>query len=84
MQAVKTLDKEITRYLGQLTVMQKEVVLNVVKTFAREEPWWDDDVYVAEMNSRFSEMESGKVKGIALKEMETGARRAYRRKKSKN
>ena len=83
MQAVKTLDKEITRYLGQLTVMQKEAVLNVVKTFAREEPWWDDDIYNAEMNSRFSEMESGKVKGITLKEMEAGARRAYGRKKSK-
>jgi hypothetical protein len=83
MQTVKTLDKEITRYLGQLTVPQKEAVLNVVKTFAREEPWWDDDVYVAEMNSRFSEMESGEVKGITLEEMEAEARRAYRSRKSK-
>lgn len=83
MQTVKTLDKEITRYLGQLTVPQKEAVLNVVKTFAREEPWWDDDVYVAEMNSRFSQMESGGVKGITPEEMEAGARRAYRSRKIK-
>lgn len=83
MQTVKTLDKEITRYLGQLTVLQKEAVLNVVKTFARKEPWWDSDMYIAEMNSRFSEMESGEVKGITLEEMEAGARRAYRSGKSK-
>ena len=83
MQTVKTLDKEITRYLGQLTVPQKEAVLNVVKTFAHKEPWWDNDIYIAEMNSRFSEIESGEVKGITLEEMEAGARRAYRSRKSK-
>lgn len=36
MEAVKTLDKEITDYLSQLSVQQKEVVLSVVKTFVRE------------------------------------------------
>ncbi len=32
MGAAKPLDKEITQYLGQLSVHQKEVVLSVVKT----------------------------------------------------
>jgi hypothetical protein len=36
----------------------------VVKTFAgKKEAWWDDKKYMAEMNKRFTELESGKVKG---------------------
>ena len=41
MAAVKMLDKEINQYLEHLNTHQKEVVLSVVKTFAREEAdWW--------------------------------------------
>jgi hypothetical protein len=83
MGAIKLLDKEITRYLSQLTIQQKEVVLSVVKTFAREEAWWDDKAYIAEMDRRFAEMESGKVKGYTLEEMEAGARQAYKNRKRK-
>jgi hypothetical protein len=83
MGAVKPLDKEITHYLGQLSIKQKEVGLSVVKTFAGEEELWDDKMYVAEMDKRFAEMESGKVKGYTLGEMEAGARQAYLNRKRK-
>ena len=84
MGAVKPLDKEITHYLGQLSIKQKEVVLSVVKTFAGEEDaLWDSKMYVAEMDRRFAEMESGKVKGYTLEEMEAGARQAYKNRKRK-
>ena len=84
MGAVKPLDKEITHYLGHLSVKQKEVVLSVVKIFAGEEQaWWDDKVYIAEMDRRFAEMDSGKVKGYTLEEMESGARQAYKNRKQK-
>jgi hypothetical protein len=80
----KPLDKEITYYLGHLNVQQKEVVLSVVKTFAgTEEPWWNDKKYKAEMNRRFAEMETGKVKSYTLEEMEAGAREAYKNRKRK-
>ena len=62
MGAVKLLDKEINQYLGQLSREQKEVVLSVVKTFAREEAWRNNKIYVNEMNKRFGDMESGKEK----------------------
>ena len=83
MGAVKLLDKEITQYLGRLSVPQKEVVLSVIKTFAREEPWWDDKIYISEMDKRFAELESGKVKGITLEELEVGARQSYKKAKQK-
>ena len=84
MGAVKPLDKEITYYLGQLSVKQKEVVLSVVKTFAgEEETLWNDKTYIAEMDKRFAEMESDKVKGCTLEEMEAGARHAYKIRKRK-
>ncbi len=77
------LDKEITQYLGQLSIEQKEVVLSVVKTFAREEAWWNNKIYESEMNKRFGDMESGKEKGYTIEEMESGARQAYKIKKQK-
>ena len=83
MGAVKLLDKEITQYLGQLSVPQKEVVLSVIKTFAREEAWWDDKAYMTEMDKRFAEMESGKVKGLTLEELEAGARQSYKNRKQR-
>lgn len=80
----KPLEKEITQYLGHLSIQQKEVVLSVVKSFAgKEEPWWDDKKYVAEMNRRFVELENGKLKGYSLEEMEAGAREAYKNRKRK-
>ncbi len=79
MGAVEQLDKEITASLNHLSVQQKEVVLSVVKTFAgEEEAWWNDKVYMAEMDRRFAELESGKVKGLTLEELEKGARQAYK------
>ncbi|MEP6952103.1 MAG: hypothetical protein ABI863_22625 [Ginsengibacter sp.] len=60
MGAIKPLDKEITHYLGHLSVQQKEVVLSMVKTIAgEEEPWWDAKKYMAEMNKRFADLETG-------------------------
>lgn len=82
MAAIETLEKEITQYLRRLSVQQKEVVLSVVKTFAGEEEYWTDKDYVAEMDKRFAELESGKVKGYTLEEMEAGARDAYKMKKN--
>ena len=83
MGAVK-LDKEIAQYLGNLSLQQKEVVLSVVKTFAREEEaWWNNKTYITEMDKRFGELETGKVKGHTLEEMEAGARQAYKNRKHK-
>lgn len=83
MGALKLLDKEITRYLCQLSVQQKEVVLSVVKSFAREDAWCNYKAYATEMDRRFEEMEQGKVKSYTIEEMENGAREAYKRKRKK-
>ena len=84
MGVTKLLDKQITHYLGHLSTQQKEVVLSVVKTFAgEEEPWWNDKTYIAEMDRRFAELESGKVKGYTIEEMEAGARESHKNRKLK-
>jgi hypothetical protein len=75
--------KEITHYLGQLNSEQQKAVLGVVKTFAQEEAQWYDKKYIAEMDRRFAELESGKTKGISLDELEAGARQAYKIRKRK-
>jgi hypothetical protein len=80
MPAANLLEKEINQYLTQLNQEQKKAVLTVVKTFAKEEDWWNDKTYEKEINRRFKEMESGKVKTLTLDELETGARKAYRKK----
>lgn len=79
-----TLDKQITQYLGYLSTEQKRAVLSVVKTFAHEEESsWKDKAFITLMDKRFEELESGKVKGITLDEMEAGARSAYKSKRKK-
>ncbi|MBI3235038.1 MAG: addiction module protein [Bacteroidetes bacterium] len=81
MGAVKSLIKEITHYLGNLNAEQQKAVLGVVKTFAQEDAWWNDKSYIAEMDRRFAEMESGGVKSITLDELEAGAKRGYKNRK---
>jgi hypothetical protein len=84
MGAVKPLDKEITHYLGHLSTQQKKVVLSVVKSFAREEEAWADDrAYIAEMDKRFKDLESGKVEGLQLNDLATKARQAFKIRKRK-
>jgi len=79
MGAVKLLDKEIAQYVERLSIEQKEVILSVVKTFAREEAWWNNKAYLNEMDSRFKELESGKIKAISLDALESSAKQTYKR-----
>jgi len=79
MNAVSAIDKQITGYLTELNTMQKKAVLSVVKAFAIEEK----DDFDKEMSRRFSEMESGAVKGYTLEEASAHARKAYKASKSK-
>lgn len=84
MRAAKALDKEITHYLGHLSTEQKKVVLSVVKSFAREEEAWvDDKAYIAEMDKRFKELETGKVKGLSIEDLAARTRQAYKNRKRK-
>ncbi|WP_127129872.1 hypothetical protein [Pseudoflavitalea rhizosphaerae] len=81
---VATLDKQINQYLGYLNTEQKKAVLGVMKTFAyEEESLWKDKSFVAEMDKRLLELESGKVKGITLDELEDSARKHYKSKRKK-
>jgi len=83
MSAAKPLVNEITQYLGQLNPQQQKAVLSVVKLFVQEEDWWNDKTYMTEMDRRFTEMESGKVKGFTLDEAEKKARQTYKKSKRK-
>jgi len=81
-----TIDKQINTYLGRLNSKEKEVVLGVVKTFVEnrhEDDLLEDKTYVAEMDRRFKEMESGRVKLYTLDEAESLARHAYKARKRK-
>lgn len=79
-----TLQKQITQYLGYLNSEQMKAVLSVVKTFAHEdEALWKDKAFMAEMDKRFADLESGRVEGITLDEMEATARKAYKSKRKK-
>ncbi len=77
MGAAKALVTEITQYLGQLDEQQQKAVLGVVKAFAKEKTWWDNKTYIKAMDKRFVDLESGKVKGISLDELEASASQSY-------
>lgn len=80
-----SLDKKITDYLTQLTIRQKKTLLTVAKAFAeewQEDERWEDEAFIEEIDKRFAEYESGKIKGITLDELETKARQSYKHKKA--
>jgi hypothetical protein len=79
MSAATALDKQITNYLIQLNTKQKKAVLTVVKTFAEEGDYshWKDESFVAELDRRTAEYESGKARVYTLDELEAGARKSH-------
>jgi hypothetical protein len=81
MGAAKAIDKQISNYLEQLSENQKKAVLTVVKTFAGENDYWEDESFIAEMDRRTAEYEKGKAKVLSLAQLEAGARKAYKAKR---
>lgn len=79
MRVAKSLDKRISGYLSHLNIKQKEAVLTVVKTFAEEETdAWKDKDFIAELDRRTTEYESGKAKTYTLEQMEANALRYHK------
>ena len=87
MSTAKVLDKQINNYLAQLNTKQKKAVLTVVKTFAEEQEQeyspWKDTGFIAEMDRRVAELESGKVKGYSWEVVKEKARQSLKPKKGK-
>lgn len=81
-----SIDKQIYKYVAQLNVKEKEAVLGIVKTIVEKQPadLWEDDAFVAEIDRRTAEYESGKAKVLTLDQLEAGARKAYRKAKAKS
>jgi len=77
MSAATKLDKQINDYLLQLNDKQKKAVLTVVKTFAEEQEneIWGDTAFIAELDRKTAEYESGKVKVLTLDEIEASVRK---------
>ncbi len=85
MSAATALDRQINNYLTQLNAKQKKAVLTVVKTFVEEQDHeyspWKEPGFVAEMDRRVSELESGKVKGYTWEEVKQRATQSVKAKK---
>ncbi|MEO8821997.1 MAG: hypothetical protein ABI366_00380 [Ginsengibacter sp.] len=75
-----TLWKKINQYLSKLTPRQKRTVLTVVKTFAEEEEesLWEDKEFISMLDNRITEYETGKIKPSSRKQLEAGAKKAYK------
>ncbi len=80
MRTANLVDKQIIDYLGQLNLVQKKAVLNIIKAFTMEDT--GDDNFDKEMNRRIAEYESGSVKTYTWEESIAHAREAYKTSKS--
>lgn len=86
MGTVKKIDKEIAGYWPQLSTVQKEAVLEVVKTFAvskEEYDRWNDKNFIAEIDKRTAELDNGSVKGYSWTEVKKRAIRSLKTQKAK-
>lgn len=87
MTAATKLDKQINNYLTQLNIRQKQAVLTVVEAFATEQEdtdIWKDKAFLAEMDRRLDEYESGKAKVITWDELKARVRARYKPRSKKN
>ena len=76
-------DKKITTLLPSLTSKQKKAVLNVMETFVQADDIWQDKNFIAELDRRTMEFESGKAKTVSLEQLETNARNSFKAKSIK-
>lgn len=83
MRTATKLDKQINDYLLQLNDKQKKAVLTVVKTFAeeQEDEVWGNSAFIAELDRRTTEYESGNAKVFTLDELEARVRKAHKSKR---
>jgi len=82
----KKLDKEIESYMAKLTTKQKKAVLEVVKSLVEEEEVQYANrttITEAEIERRFEELESGKVKGLTFEELMENVRKKHKEHKAK-
>lgn len=83
MRTAITIEKQINNYLVQLNAKEKAAVLSVVKTFAEsrhEEEAWGDKAFIADLDRRMAEYESGKAKVLTIDQLEAGARKYFKAK----
>ena len=83
MGAAKPLVKEINHYLDHMNISQQKVVLSVAKAIAekpQEDDLWEDEAFIAELDRRTAEYESGKAKVLTLDQLESRVRKAYKAK----
>jgi len=80
--AVSTIDKQITKYVAQMNVKEKQAVLGIVRTIVekQEDDPWEDKAFIAELDRRTAEYESGKAKVLTLDQLEARARKAHKAK----
>ena len=82
----KKLDKEIESYMAKLTTKQKKAVLEVVKSLVEEEEVQYANrttITEEEIERRFDELESGKVKGLTFEELMENVRKKHKEHKAK-
>ena len=70
------IDKQINTYLGQLNPKEKQAVLSVVRTFVenkQDDRFHEDKKFIAELDRRTAEYESGNAKALTLDQLEARA-----------
>lgn len=77
---ITSIDQQITKYVALMNVKEKRAVLGIVKTIVakQEVDPWEDETFIAELDRRSAEYESGKAKVLTLDQLESQARRAYK------
>ena len=84
--SLSALDRQLNSYIPKLNATQKKALLSVAKSYLepqQESEPWKDKGFISEMDRRFKEMESGKLKLYTLDEAEAYTRGSYKSRKRK-
>lgn len=78
--AVKDIRKEVKKYIDHADDKTVKMIYAMLEVEQREDAW-TDKAFIAEMDRRTKEYESGKAKLFTLEEMENNARKAFKQSK---
>ena len=74
--------EQLHRYIDQANDKKVKVIYTIVEEEIHIHSIWDDDTFVAELEKRVAELESGRVKGLTFEEVQHNARKAFKEKRA--
>jgi putative addiction module component (TIGR02574 family) len=79
--SITKIREQLHQYIDQAEDKKIKAIYTMVEEEIQTNSIWDDDSFVAELERRVEELESGKAKGLTFDQVVDNARKAFKAKR---